>query len=75
MNAKAFIITSTTFVLFFIEAIIHYNIGHPSDGLVFPVGKELFQIIITVMLFSALSGVVSEFIIKIFFGTQSRQSA
>jgi len=62
---KENIIISVTFVLFLIEAMIHYNIGVRSNnnnnikGFQLPHNRELFQIIITVFVFSSLSGFIS----------------
>ena len=61
---KENIIISVTFALFFVEAMIHYNIGVRSNnknikGLRFPQTKEMFQIIMTVFVFSSLSGFIS----------------
>ena len=56
---------AVTFSLFIIEAMIHYNIGLRSnkenkvEGIKFPKMKELFSIIITVFIFSSLSGFIS----------------
>ena len=66
---KENIIISVTFVLFLLEAIIHYNIGVRSnndkvEGIKFPQPKELLQIIITVFIFSSLAGFISSELIS-----------
>lgn len=65
---KENIIISVTCGLFFIEAIIHYNIGLRSKrigkGITFPDNKEFLQIIITVFIFSILSGLISSQLIS-----------
>lgn len=66
---KENIIIMVTFVLFFIEAMIHYNIGARSQdksrGIRFPQSRELIQIVITVFAFSSLSGFISSELISI----------
>ena len=53
------IVFFTTFCLFLIEALIHFNIGHKGKKFVWPSRKDLFYIIATVSLFSLLnSGLV-----------------
>ena len=65
---KENIITLVTFALFFIEAMMHYNIGVRSQtklkGIKFPDNKEFVQIIITVFIFSRLSGFISSKLIS-----------
>ena len=48
-----------TFVVFMVEAIIHYNIGakaeNPEHHLEFPKGKNLVQLMIWVLVFSFIN--------------------
>lgn len=79
MKILFIIITFITFILFFMEAIIHFNIGKKTitkpqkhkfitiyKGLVIhiPDRIEFVKIFLTVLLFSSISGVVSAYIIK-----------
>lgn len=49
------IVFFTTYILFFCEAIIHYNIGHPSKKLEWPSLKEFLHIMTTVAIFSLIN--------------------
>ena len=61
-----------TYICFFLEAMIHYNIGYNSSNpnntawIVFPDGHDLMKIIITVGIFSVLCGFLSDYIQKNF---------
>jgi tetrahydromethanopterin S-methyltransferase subunit D len=59
------IIFIVTFLLFFIEAILHYNIGSPNKQLHLPETKELFQIIIILTIFSALNSYIIKKLLKL----------
>lgn len=66
---KHFLIdTTVTFVFFFTEALIHFNLGKKSeDGawhLSFPWGYDLLVMVGTVLLFSAMTSFVTTKIIK-----------
>ena len=62
---KSYIITSITFLLFTVEALIHYNIGKNSKNSKFqihiPTIKDFIQLSGTVFLFSVLNGVIIEY--------------
>jgi hypothetical protein len=79
MKVIFIIITFITFCLFFMEALIHFNIGKntitkPDEhkyitiykGLVIhiPDKIEFVKIFLTVLLFSSISGIISAYIIK-----------
>ena len=59
-----------TYICFFVEAMIHYNIGYRSSNpndttvIVFPNMADLIKIILTVGLFSFICGVTCDFIQK-----------
>jgi len=55
MKWVAVIVFFTTFVLFLMEAFIHYNIGHHSKKLQWPSGKEILLILGTVAIFSLIN--------------------
>ena len=48
----------TTFILFVLEAIIHYNIGYPGGKYVWPSGKEILKIFGIVGIFSLVNAVL-----------------
>ena len=48
------IVFITTFILFTVEAFLHYNIGHESKEFIYPTFEEIFSIISTVFIFSIL---------------------
>lgn len=79
------IITAITFVLFFSEALIHFNIGRIANGkprkdtyirisdhvrIHVPDKDEFFKIAITVLIFSTISGFISAYILKKHFANQ-----
>jgi hypothetical protein len=45
----------STFILFTVEAFLHYNIGHESKNFVFPDKKEMTSIFSTVFIFSVFN--------------------
>jgi hypothetical protein len=49
------IVFFTTYILFFCEALIHYNIGHPSKKIEWPSTKEFLHIMSTVAIFSLIN--------------------
>jgi len=72
------LITAITFVVFFIEALIHFNIGRNGNGekshtyirlydvaeLHVPTRREFFKIAVTVLMFSTLTGFISSYVIR-----------
>ena len=71
MFNKFVVITLITFIIFFIEALLHFNIGkngndYGNEYVKFhiPEFHEFIKIGIIVLIFSSLSGVVSSYIIK-----------
>ena len=56
------IVFVTTFILFFIEAILHYNIGRREDKFVWPSKKELLEIALTVGGFSFVNSFIVDFL-------------
>jgi len=77
MKTIFIVITFITFVIFFMEALIHFNIGkngnhkthkyiHISDQIKIhiPDKDEFFKIFKTVLFFSAVSGLMSAYVIK-----------
>jgi tetrahydromethanopterin S-methyltransferase subunit D len=59
------IIFIVTFSLFFIEAILHYNIGSSKQQLHLPERNELSQIIIILTIFSALNSYIIKKLLKL----------
>lgn len=50
------LVTSVTFIFFFVEALLHYNIGKNGEvGFHFPTNGELTRIVVIVAIFSILS--------------------
>ncbi len=77
MKTLFILITFITFIIFFMEALIHFNIGkngvnktheyiRVSDDIKMhvPDKDEIFEIFITVLIFSSISGLLSSYIIK-----------
>jgi len=77
MRTIFIVITLVTFIIFFMEAFIHFNIGkngnhkqhkyiHVSDQVKIhiPDKNEFFDIVKTVLFFSCISGLMSAYIIK-----------
>ena len=77
MKTLFILITLITFIIFFVEALIHFNIGknggkktheyiRVSDDIKIhvPDKNEFFEIFITVLFFSSISGLLSSYIIK-----------
>lgn len=77
MKTLFILITFITFIIFFMEALIHFNIGKNggnkthkyitvSDDIKIhvPDKNELFEIILTVFIFSSISGILSAYVIK-----------
>ena len=71
------VITFITFIIFFMEALIHFNIGKNGEHkqheyirvsdqikIHIPDKNEFFQICKTVLFFSCLTGLLSSYIIK-----------
>jgi tetrahydromethanopterin S-methyltransferase subunit D len=65
-NREVIITTIVTFVLFFLEGLVHYNIGNPSDDFEFPKGMELVKMLTALLICSALSGYISEHLHRYF---------
>ena len=76
MKTLFILITLITFIIFFVEALIHFNIGknggnktheyiRVSDNIKMhvPDKNEFFEIFITVLIFSSISGLVSSYFI------------
>lgn len=67
---KMIITTMVTFVLFFIEAFLHFNIGKNeydkeiSFKISMPTKKELACIVAVLTVFSLLNGIISQVFIK-----------
>jgi len=63
---KWIIVTITTFILFTLEAIIHYNIGRSKGDTKFklylPTFSEMLKISGTVLIFSILNGCITHMI-------------
>ena len=77
MKTLFILITLITFIIFFMEALIHFNIGknggnktheyiQVSDDIKIhvPDKNEFFEIFITVLIFSSITGLLSSYIIK-----------
>jgi hypothetical protein len=77
MKTIFIVITFITFVIFFMEALIHFNIGkngkHKTHEYVkvsdqikihIPDKNEFFEIFTTVLFFSSMTGLLSAYIIK-----------
>jgi hypothetical protein len=77
MKTVFIVITLVTFIIFFMEALIHFNIGkngkhnthkyiHVSDQIKIhiPDKNEFFDIVKTVLFFSVISGLLSAYVIK-----------
>jgi hypothetical protein len=60
------IVFITTFILFTVEAFLHYNIGHEAKEFVYPTFEEIFSIISTVFIFSILNSFAVKLIEKYF---------
>ena len=63
---KSVVTFVVTFVCFFIEALIHYNLGKDEKKFVWPPPKDLCKLIVTILSFSFLSTVIIAFISKKF---------
>lgn len=80
MKVLFIVITFVTFIIFFMEALIHFNIGKRggqiknishkfiriSDEIIIhiPDKYEFIEIFLTVLIFSSISGLASSYIIK-----------
>lgn len=77
MRTIFIVITFITFIIFFIEAIIHFNIGISGEHKIhkyirvsdqikihIPDKNEFFEICKTVLIFSCISGLLSAYVIK-----------
>jgi len=68
---RVIIVTLVTFVLFFIEALFHFNIGKNgydkeiSLKITFPNKKELVCIVIILAIFSIINGLISNYLVKV----------
>lgn len=73
MKWKFIVITSITFALFFLEAILHYNLGKTSEVLIeyriadktiyLPDFGETIHIALLMFIFSSITGFLSAYII------------
>jgi len=63
-----FVSTAVTFCVFFIEGLLHYNIGLNSKRsfsnltLGFPGGRDFFSMIAVLSIFSTLNGIIISFV-------------
>ena len=77
MKTIFIVITLVTFIIFFMEAIIHFNIGkngkHKTHNYIdisdqikihIPDKNEFFDIVKTVLFFSTMTGLLSTYVIK-----------
>jgi len=77
MKVIFIVITFITFIIFFMEALIHFNIGKNGDHkpheyiqvtdqikIHIPDKDEFFKIVKTVLFFSCVSGLLSAYIIR-----------
>ena len=77
MKVIFIVITFITFIIFFMEALIHFNIGKNGDHkpheyiqvtdqikIHIPDKDEFFKIVKTVLFFSTITGLLSAYIIK-----------
>jgi hypothetical protein len=77
MKVIFIVITFITFIIFFMEALIHFNIGkngkHKTHEYIkvsdqikihIPDKNEFFEIFTTVLFFSSMTGLLSAYIIK-----------
>lgn len=77
MKVIFIVITFITFIIFFMEALIHFNIGKNGEGksheyikvsdqikIHIPDKDEFFKIFKTVLFFSCVSGLLSAYVIK-----------
>lgn len=60
------IVFLVTFVLFTIEALLHYNYGHEAEKFVFPDMKTFIEMISIVFIFSLLTSYTVKFLHKYF---------
>lgn len=63
-STTALVTTSVTFCFFFVEALLHFNIGKTGRISLtsFPSNKEMLKIVFVVAFFSILSGFVATMI-------------
>ena len=66
VKKKSVIVFASTFVLFFAEAIIHYNVGRPEKCFVWPDKEQLFKLIGTMALFSFANSILVHYLEKKF---------
>ena len=72
MKTVFIVITFITFIIFFMEALIHFNIGKNGEyirvsdqiKIHIPDKDEFFDICKTVLFFSTMTGLLSAYIIK-----------
>jgi len=77
MKVIFIVITFITFIIFFMEALIHFNIGKNGEHkpheyiqvtdqikIHIPDKDEFFKIVKTVLFFSCVSGLLSAYVIK-----------
>ncbi len=77
MNLKFLIITFITFIIFFLEAMVHFSIGKSAGkmeendfiyvnvynnfNIYLPNKTKLIKLILSIMFFSAISGLISSY--------------
>ena len=77
MNLKFLVITFITFIIFFLEAMVHLSLGKNAGkseeepfiyynlyndvNIYFPIRQKLIKLILTVLFFSAISGLFSSY--------------
>jgi hypothetical protein len=78
MNLKFLVITFVTFIIFFLEAMIHFSIGKKAGknqeepsiyvnlykdyNVYFPNKKKMIKLVVTILLFSVISGWLSSYL-------------
>lgn len=60
------IVFISTFIIFFLEALFHYNIGTPNEELHLPSLKETVNISLVVFIFSLINSITIRFLTKYF---------
>jgi|OM-RGC.v1.035916818 hypothetical protein len=56
------VVALTTFLVFFIEGLVHYNIGkNKLTKLQFPQGREMLQWVFALAFFSMVNGVLASY--------------
>lgn len=68
MRVGVVVIFCVTFVLFFLEALLHYNIGKNGGGfhVSLPNGDDLVRISVVLFIFSVLNAYIGSYLIRHF---------